>query len=49
MGAIAMYAARARAYQVYKVRRLTVPELERYIRRGCVCSVCEFALAEIDA
>lgn len=30
-------------------RQLTIPELERYIRGGCFCSVCEIARAEIHA
>ena len=33
--------------QVYEPRRLTVPQLRRYIRGGCFCSVCELARAEI--
>ena len=33
----------------YKARRLTIPELERYIQRQCSCSVCEFARDEILA
>jgi len=33
----------------HESRRLTVPELERYIRLGCSCSVCEYVRAEIRA
>lgn len=33
--------------QVFEPRRLTVEELQRYIRRGCDCCVCTFARSEI--
>lgn len=32
---------------VFEPRKLTVKQLQKYIRRGCVCCVCEFARAEI--
>ena len=44
MGKITQDGARTK---LHENRRLTVPELERYIRRGCDCSVCEFARVEI--
>lgn len=44
MGLLSLSGPRA---QEDEPRRLTVPELARYIRRGCSCSVCEFARAEI--
>ena len=33
----------------HKLRTLTVPELEQYLRPGCQCLVCELASAEIRA
>ena len=33
----------------HKFRQLTVQELERYIRPGCQCLVCELASTEIRA
>jgi hypothetical protein len=42
-----LFAVKTVRSPVDRARRLTIPELERYIRRGCVCSVCEFARAEI--
>jgi queuine/archaeosine tRNA-ribosyltransferase len=35
--------------QKHQYRRLTVPELEVYLRQGCSCSVCEYVRAEIHA
>ncbi len=35
--------------QKQQYRRLTVPELELYLRQGCSCSVCEYVHAEIRA